>query len=109
LIFPIQPFRNKTMFNPSFADQARNSAGAALDSAQQAAGQTLDAIDSAVDNGLGRVRESAQQVRERATHASQTTFNYIRHDPVKSVLIAAATGAALMALVGLVTRSANSR
>jgi hypothetical protein len=28
---------------------------------------------------------------------------YIKHDPVKSVLIAAATGAALMALISLVS------
>jgi ElaB/YqjD/DUF883 family membrane-anchored ribosome-binding protein len=92
------------MLNTTFADQARNSAGAALDSAQEAAGKTLDAMDRAVDNGVGRVRETAQQVRERAARASESTTNYIRHDPVKSVLIAAATGAALMALVSLLTR-----
>jgi ElaB/YqjD/DUF883 family membrane-anchored ribosome-binding protein len=61
-----------------------------------------------VDNGVGRVRETAQQVRERAARASQTTVSYIRHDPVKSVLIAAATGAALMALVSLLTRTTHN-
>jgi ElaB/YqjD/DUF883 family membrane-anchored ribosome-binding protein len=96
------------MLNPSYADQALNSAGAALNSAQQAAGQTLDSLDRAVDNGVGRVRETAQQVRERAARASQTTVSYIRHDPVKSVLIAAATGAALMALVSLLTRTTHN-
>jgi ElaB/YqjD/DUF883 family membrane-anchored ribosome-binding protein len=34
---------------------------------------------------------------------------YVRAEPVKAVLIAAATGAALMALVGLMSRSRDRR
>ena len=34
-------------------------------------------------------------------HASDLTVNYIKDEPVKSILIAAATGAALMGLVSL--------
>jgi ElaB/YqjD/DUF883 family membrane-anchored ribosome-binding protein len=60
-----------------------------------------------MEHGLQRARETSQQVRDTAARASAGTVNYIRHDPVKSVLIAAATGAALMALVGLLTRSNN--
>lgn len=97
------------MLNPSFTDQARNSAAAALESAQETAGKTLDAMDRALDNGVGRIRENAQQMRERAARAAETTSSYIRHDPVKSVLIAAATGAALMALVSLLTRAHHQR
>lgn len=51
------------------------------------------------------MRQTSQQLRDKAMHASDTTASYIRNDPIKSVLIAAATGAALMALVSLVTRS----
>ena len=37
--------------------------------------------------------------------AQDTTVGYIKDEPVKSMLIAAATGAALMALVSMMSRS----
>jgi len=57
--------------------------------------QASQTVDHAIDN----LRETAHQLRLKADHASDTTVNYIRHKPVRSVLIAAATGAVLMALV----------
>jgi len=57
--------------------------------------QASQTVDHAIDN----VRETSHQLRLKAKHASDTTVNYIRHEPVKSVLIAAAVGAALVALV----------
>jgi len=41
-------------------------------------------------------------VRERAHTIGDATTRYVREEPVKAVLIAAATGAALMALLSLV-------
>lgn len=55
--------------------------------------------------GIDAVRNGTHQVREKAIHATDVTSDYIRNDPIKSVLIAAATGAALMALVSLLSRS----
>ena len=40
-------------------------------------------------------------MRERALRASGATTGYIRDEPLKAVLIAAAAGAALLALVQL--------
>jgi ElaB/YqjD/DUF883 family membrane-anchored ribosome-binding protein len=93
------------MFNKSLADQAVDQAGVALDTTQNVASQALDSIGKSVEHGVERVREAGQQMRNSAARASECTVGYIRHDPVKSVLIAAATGAALMALVSLLTRS----
>ena len=59
----------------------------------------------AVRDGSQRLRESGQRLRDSARHASEGTVQYIQAEPLKSVLIAAATGAALMALVSLVSRS----
>ena len=56
---------------------------------------------------LEAVRLGSQQLRDKALHATDTTASYIKHDPIKSVLIAAAAGAALMALVSLLSRSRN--
>lgn len=55
--------------------------------------------------GLDTVKDGALQLRDQAEHTGDLTVRYIQHEPVKAVLIAAATGAALMALVSLVSRS----
>ena len=118
--------------NPSSAlvDQAALSADNAIRSTQRAANNALDGLAGTVQDvrqqvtpminrateqasalaqrGMDAVRDTSQQVRERAVRVSDGTVGYIRDEPVKSVLIAAATGAVLMALVGLMGRS-NSR
>jgi ElaB/YqjD/DUF883 family membrane-anchored ribosome-binding protein len=76
----------------------------ALASTQSAANQALDGVQQAVDSGVQRLRESTQYLRASAQRAGDGTLSYIRQEPVKSVLLAAATGAALVALVSLLTR-----
>ena len=55
--------------------------------------------------GLNAVHDSARQLRDKASRTGEVTTRYIQNDPLKAVLIAAATGAALMALLGLISRS----
>ena len=45
------------------------------------------------------------QLRDQAVRASDKTVGYIKDEPMKAMLIAAAAGAALMALVALLGRS----
>ena len=92
------------MYNQSPAERVVQKAEVALENAQRAASGALDGAAHALDQGLGYVREASHQLRDRSQRASQGAATAIRHDPVKSVLIAAATGAALMALVSLLTR-----
>lgn len=56
-------------------------------------------LDSLTRNGLDVVRHRARRMHDQTLHASDCTLHYIRGEPVKAVLIAAATGAALIALV----------
>ena len=77
-----------------------------------AASQITPLLDRATEQastlaqrGINAVHDSALQLREKAAHSGEVTVRYIQNDPVKAVLIAAATGAALMALVGLIGRS----
>lgn len=49
--------------------------------------------------------DGSHQVREKALVASDRTIAYIRDEPVKAVLIAAAAGAAMVALANLLSRS----
>ncbi len=117
---PVVPTNN-------LADQAAHSADVAIRATQRVASGALDDLAKSVEGlrqeaaplldraneqahalaqrGMDAVRDGTHQVRERALRASDATAAYIQHDPLKSVLIAAATGAALMALIGLMTRS----
>lgn len=108
-------------------DQASHAADDAIRSTQHAASGVIDSaaeslqdmreqagpaieraterVTSMAHRGIDSVRETSHQLRAKAEQASDTTVGYIRDEPMKSVLIAAATGAALMALVSLVARS----
>ena len=114
----------------NLADQAAHSADNAIRSTQQAANNALDGLAVKVQDvrdhaapllsraseqaralaqrSVNAVRDSSQQIRDKALRASDTTVQYIKDEPVKSMLIAAATGAALMALVSLMGRSRAS-
>lgn len=55
--------------------------------------------------GLDSVRDSSQQLRDSALRISDNTVNYIKDEPLKAFVIAAAAGAALIALFSLFSRS----
>lgn len=109
------------------ADQAALSADHAIKSTQRLTNDALDSLAGTVQDirqqatpllnrateqasalaqrGIDSVRDTSQHLREAARRASDTTVNYIKDEPVKSMLIAAATGAGLLALVSLMGRS----
>jgi ElaB/YqjD/DUF883 family membrane-anchored ribosome-binding protein len=113
----------------NLVDQASRSADQAIRSTQQAANGAVDSAANALQDlrhqatpiaertseqvsamahrGMDSLRDTSHQLRLKVAHASDSTVGYIREEPVKAVLIAAATGAALMALVSLVARSRN--
>ena len=114
----------------NIADQAADSANNAVRSTQGVANQAFDRLSDKIESardqavplinrltsqaetaarrGVEAVRDTGAQVREKALKASDTTVSYIKDEPVKAMLIAAATGAALMALIGLLSRSRNT-
>ena len=109
----------------NLADQAANRADSAIKSTQRATNSAFDGLADGVQSlreqaspainrvgalaqqGVDSVRDTAQQMRERALQVSDSTVSYIKEEPVKSMLIAAATGAGLMALLSMMTRSSN--
>ncbi|MET0519461.1 MAG: hypothetical protein ABW005_11585 [Burkholderiaceae bacterium] len=56
-------------------------------------------------NGLASIREGSNNLLQRAHNAGQQGVVYIKDEPIKSVLLAAAAGAALTALLGLAARA----
>ena len=111
----------------SSAEQASHTADDAIRSSQRVANEAIDSLaDSAQDlrnevtplinrasdqasafarRGVNAVRDGSQHLRDTAQRATDGTVMYIKDEPLKSMLIAAATGAALMALVGMLSRS----
>jgi ElaB/YqjD/DUF883 family membrane-anchored ribosome-binding protein len=65
--------------------------------------------DSLRHRGMDAVRESSHQLRERSAHMRDATTSYIQHEPVKSMLMAAAVGAALVGMVVLLGRGEDRR
>jgi ElaB/YqjD/DUF883 family membrane-anchored ribosome-binding protein len=90
-------FTNKSS---KYSHNIADAAGPLIDSASE---QASDLAQRAVE----AVRQSSEKLQDKATRASDITVKYIREEPVKSLLIAAATGAALMALANLLLRSRN--
>jgi ElaB/YqjD/DUF883 family membrane-anchored ribosome-binding protein len=91
------------------AARAAQTTDQAIRSTQRAANHALDRLSDAVQqapvalhDGTARAEEIARQsaaaMRERALTATAHTRSVIEHDPLKSVVIAAALGAGLTAL-----------
>lgn len=69
----------------------------------------VEQASQSVDHAMDSLRETSHQLRLKAEHASDSTVNYIRQEPVKAVLMAAAIGAALMTLANLLSHSGERR
>jgi ElaB/YqjD/DUF883 family membrane-anchored ribosome-binding protein len=119
---------NATTKSPSqLADDARQTANDAIDStrayaqnAVNAAGEKVrdmkrDAeptveqiaarVQQAVQRGLDAASTTSARAQRRLEQAADVTGKYISDQPMRSVLVAAAAGAALAALIVLATRS----
>ncbi len=109
----------------TFATQISDSTDRVITSAQEAANEAIDSLAESVlkmrhqaeplvnqvTHATDQVSALAQQgldsIRSKARHASDTTVNYIKHEPVKSMLLAASIGVVLMGLLSLTTQSGH--
>ena len=81
-----------------YAGQAADSADAAIRSARQRATDVLDGVKSKASATLERLRPQLDSVT-----------SYAKEEPTKALLIAAAAGAGLMALIALSARASRPR
>jgi ElaB/YqjD/DUF883 family membrane-anchored ribosome-binding protein len=115
----------------SLADGAAHHADNAIHATQRAANQALDQLSSKVHEVsdqaapminrfsaqaealthrvVDAVRDGSKRARQQASNAAGSTVNYIKEEPVKSVLIAAAAGAALFAITKLLVARNRDR
>ena len=113
----------------NFAESAADNASGAIRSTQNVANAAFDRLNDKVESardqvapmisrlsdqaeavarrGADAVKETSAQLRDKALQVQDTTVGYIKDEPLKAMLIAAATGAALMALISLSSRSSR--
>jgi ElaB/YqjD/DUF883 family membrane-anchored ribosome-binding protein len=91
------------------AHNTANHLAETIDDARTSADRALDRISTEgerlVRRGVDAVKDRSQQLREQALRASDTTVGYVKDEPLKALLIAAAVGAALMALLTIGSRT----
>lgn len=109
------------------ADLAEQTAENAIQATQRVANEALDSLADGVQEvrhqttpllnraaeqasalaqrGMDSLRDASQRLHDKAESASDSVVTCIRKEPVKAMLIAGATGAALMALSSLISRS----
>ena len=97
---------NQNSDTPSnLLDRAAVGADHALDTLSNKLHSAKDSANHLSQRGIDAMRESTQQLRDTALRATDTTKHYVQDEPIKSLLIAAATGAALVALISMMSRS----
>jgi ElaB/YqjD/DUF883 family membrane-anchored ribosome-binding protein len=89
-------------------DQTLDHLGERVESARAAASSMLDGLardaTRLTERGSEAVRDTARRLREQTLDVRDSARGYIKDEPLKSVLIALAAGAALMLLGGLLAR-----
>lgn len=103
----------------SAIDSTRAVANDALDTLKAGVEQAREAAPSFLSKAAGKVEafsrktydqacDAGKTAKESAEKANEATRAYIRDEPVKSVLIAAAAGAALAGLVAWLSKPRSS-
>lgn len=92
----------------AYAQNAVNAAGEKVRDLRRdvepAVEQLASRVQQAVQRGLEAASRSGTRAQEQLGTAAQATTRYISDQPMRSVLVAAAIGAAVTALVVLATR-----
>jgi ElaB/YqjD/DUF883 family membrane-anchored ribosome-binding protein len=101
-------------------DAIKQGAHAAIDKAQNGIDELSRAAPAALSRAaaqmedltrrtMDRARQAGDQVREKAYRASDVTVGYIKDEPLKAMLIAAAVGAVAAGVFAWLARPSDSR
>ena len=80
-----------------------------LEAAASAADRTRDGANRIAERGLEVVRSGSEQLQAGVHRAAENATGYVENEPVKALLLAAATGAVLMALLSLLVRPSSHK
>jgi ElaB/YqjD/DUF883 family membrane-anchored ribosome-binding protein len=101
---PMYPANDHLHGKDAHGTPPANTAG--LDGLRAQAGTALHDL---AGTATGLVRQGAHSAQEHALHWRDSGSDYIREQPMKSVLMAAGAGAVLVLLAGLLLRGHGSR
>jgi len=90
------------------AQQGLNSLSGARAQADTALHQLASDTAELGHRGMDALHNGTELLREKSAHARSVTTHYIQNEPIKSVVIAAAVGAALMGVIALLGRHGGS-
>jgi len=113
-------FKKSLESSDQLADQIVQSADHALRSTERGGIEAFDRaapllhraseqVSALAQRGVDGVRDTSRQLRDQAQRASDNAVNYIKDEPGKAMLIAAATTAALLVLVNLLRHPRGRR
>ena len=85
--------KDQTIFSDGITHEALSQVHAAADQAKALMQQSMEALE-----------QGSERMQNFGHHAQDVSVSYIRRDPIKAVLVAAAVGAMMMGLVASVTR-----
>jgi ElaB/YqjD/DUF883 family membrane-anchored ribosome-binding protein len=85
----------------NLVDRAAATADGAVQATKRATSAALDGVSDKIEN----LRDRASPIADRVTAPFNEVSRYTQEQPLTSLLMAAAVGAGLTALIALVTRS----
>jgi ElaB/YqjD/DUF883 family membrane-anchored ribosome-binding protein len=87
------------------ADRLHNGISSARQTATKIGERAADQTQTILGRGIHGAKAAAQQVRESTAQASKSLVTYTKENPIKAILIAAASGALLLTLFNALSRS----
>lgn len=94
--------------NTSPIAQVSHATDMAVTNVAQTANELAATVRTATHDALDGLRNATQALRGQVSLAGERSTRYVRDEPVKSVLIAAAVGATVVALLGWLALTSRS-
>ena len=76
-----------------------------IDHIKETADEVRATAQGYIERGTSVVREGSAKIKDSVSQLSDRTATYVHEQPVKSVLMAAAAGAAIAILAGMITHN----
>lgn len=94
-----------TNTNPNNGTKTMPNLDNAIDRVKETAENARTTAQNYIDRGTNAVREGSAKLKDSVSQLTDRTSTYVHEQPLKSVLMAAAAGAAIAILAGMITHN----
>lgn len=98
-------YPNTNTANTSNGNKTMPNMDRTLDRVKESVDEVRATAQGYIDRGANAVREGSVKFKDSMSHITDRTATYVHEQPVKSVLMAAAAGAAIAILAGMITHN----